>query len=125
MTLTWHAWQGGKFNRLLVKDLVGKTRVPSVDLPDSGFTYGKTVASDEFNAGQGAPPLHVPRLGENALRRCSDWWLGRCAAEPGSGSRESSPQDRGARCEAGEAVWAPQPVRDSCVVALVAQRAWR
>lgn len=43
---------GSKFNRLLVKDLVGHTRKSGYDLPPEGHAYGKKVRADPEGAGQ-------------------------------------------------------------------------
>ena len=51
---------GGKFNKLLVKDLVGHTRLSSYDLPPAAFAYGATTRGDDIGAKQGAVSAGLP-----------------------------------------------------------------
>lgn len=42
---------GGRTNKLLVKDLVGHTRLPGYDLPPEGHRFGKVLPRDPEGAG--------------------------------------------------------------------------
>lgn len=47
--------RGSQYNKLLVKDLVGKSRTSSYDLPSKQFTFGKVIPRDVNDAKEGTP----------------------------------------------------------------------
>ena len=65
--------KGSKFNKLLVKDLVGKGRTSSYDLPSKQFTFGYVIPRDVNDAKEGRARIeanataHVPSAHEQRV----------------------------------------------------------
>mmetsp|Transcript_24115 Transcript_24115/g.83733 ORF Transcript_24115/g.83733 Transcript_24115/m.83733 type:complete len:253 (-) Transcript_24115:71-829(-) len=98
--------KGSKYNKLLVRDVVGKSKRSSYDLPSKDFTFGYTVPQDKHDAKATMSGWHTgkPRLGgSEILRRRAERGApkGVKAATFGQLSRPSTPMGKLLRGEFG------------------------
>jgi len=90
---------GHKYNKLLVRDIVGKSKRSSYDLPEKGFTFGYVVPQDKHDAKAVMSNWHTgkPRLGGSDILKAREE-RGRPtnmkAATYGHINRPSTPMDR-------------------------------